>query len=62
MPPSTSISGSAMTTRLAAPMPRYFAVSRTTEIDTPSRLRAAAKTCSTVMRDRSPSTASWTRD
>ena len=36
MPPSTSTSGSTIATRLAAAMPRYFAVSRTTEIDTPS--------------------------
>ena len=47
-----------MTTRFAAAMPRYFAVSRTTEIETPSPLRAASSTCSTVIAARSSLTAS----
>src|SRR5262249_52924089 len=49
MPPRTSISGSATTTTFAAAMPRYLAVSRITEIETPSRSRAASSTWLTLI-------------
>ena len=45
-----------MATIFAAAMPRYLAVSRMTEIDTPSRSRAASRIRSTVIAVRSPLT------
>ena len=56
IPPSTIASGSSMVTRFDTAMPMYFAVSRTTEIATPSPARAPWKILSAVMLLKSPPT------
>ena len=61
-PPSTIVSGSSIVARLPTAMPMYFAVSRTTEIDTPSPSRLAWKMSSAVIFVKSPFTRSATTD
>ena len=56
MPPSTIISGSNIVARLATAMPMYFAVSRTTEIETPSPVRAPCRMSAAVIFEKSPLT------
>ena len=56
MPPSTTTSGSNIVARLATAMPMYFAVSRTTEIDTPSPARAPCRMSAAVIFEKSPLT------
>src|SRR5688572_11139527 len=60
VPPSTIASGSNSVTILATAIPRYFAVSRTIEIDTPSPVRLASMMSSVVILEKSPFTLSTT--
>ena len=57
-PVTTTTSGSSVTARFATAIPMYFAVSRTTETDTPSPARAPSNTCTDVIASRSPARSS----
>src|SRR5688572_4249269 len=61
-PPRTIVSGSNSVAMLAAAAPTYFAVSRVTDIDTPSPARPPSRISAAVSFEKSPFTLSATAD